>query len=291
MAQDDTFNLNLLPSDAQTTIKAMPADIRHQFEEFIAEKRLHCRLERRHDMEDRASFAANLACKIYFQGLKARNTKVNGERLSRKHKDDAEQAVHKLHQHREHDIMSTFRSAKHAIEHYTHTVHRRPKTEPVATRQGSHDHGLMSGIHNIQRNAQDALRLYSPNLHRAPCSDALRVDVAVPRPATPVHVSVASTLEMIGVANRIDATEYDGLRYMDVVAELLPGERKSTGVRGLVVQILPESARSSYVGIKTAALHEDGWAVITVKQDHWERKDAGLREKWLRRKLAGCGIS
>ena len=209
------------------------------------------RLRKREQIEEHASIGANLACKLYFNGLQDRG--LDYEQLSSVHQQETE-----------------------------HFVAHRPARP--------HERGLMSGIHNIQRNAQDALRLYSPNLHRAPCSDALRVDVAVPRPATPVHVSVASTLEMIGVANRIDFTVYDGLRYMDVVAELLPGERKSTGVRGLVVQILPEGARSSYVGIKTAALHEDGWAVITVKQDHWERQGIWHRVEWIGRKMVKEGF-
>jgi hypothetical protein len=101
-----------------------------------------------------------------------------------------------------------------------------------------------------------------------------------------VHESVSATLELVGIQNRIDFTKHDGLQYMDVVVDAQEGD----SVRGLVIQIITPGHRQSYVDIKTAALREDGWAVITVKAGDWARKQTThARASWLARKLVKSG--
>jgi len=131
------------------------------------------------------------------------------------------------------------------------------------------DRNLVSSITKTMKRRQSQARRPSPDTS-----------------AMLVHESVAATLELVGIQNRIDFTQHDGMRYMDVVVDAHDGDR----VRGLVIQVLAPGHRPSYVDIKTAALREDGWAVITVKPGDWERKETTeARASWLARKLVRSG--
>lgn len=145
-----------------------------------------------------------------------------------------------------------------------------------------HDHGLMKNIANIMH--------HTPT-HRGTVHSVDKAPVAVRVAAPAVHLSVAATLATLGVQHRIDFTSHDGVRYMDVVAELRSHGIEGEGVRGLIIQILPECHRPSYVSIKKAALREDSWAVITVKLAEWECMETmEARSEWLTTKLVKSGF-
>lgn len=148
-----------------------------------------------------------------------------------------------------------------------------------------HDHGFMKNIANIMHHTPTHLGSIASSHSFA------KAPVAAPAAAPAVHLSVAATLGMLGVQHRIDFTNHDGARYMDVVTELRSHGIEGEGVRGLVIQILPVGHRPSYVSIKKEALREDEWAVITVKPAEWVRMvTMEARCEWLTTKLVKSGF-
>ena len=196
-------------------------------------------------------------CKLYFDSIK--NSQYGDLRLSRKHQDNAEKAHNEYHRNRDHGLM---------------------------------DNGLLRRIERIKQRAEEAL-----SQRKSKFASGSSVTIIRDTNETPVQASVAETLDLIGVKSIIDSTSYDGLRYMDVVVkrhvqEQFPGPSDASGgASKLVVQILPEGHRPSYVSIKTSALCADGWAIITVKPAQWKRLEtAYARTAWLAHQLATSGF-
>ena len=243
--------------------------------ELVADKGQLQGRDHRKLMEEQASMGSNMACKLYFEGLGRR---------------------HDGSQHRNEQVAG--RPAKNhdqrsITENYVETASIR---QPVSAVRN-----------NVVPSSLSSRR-------------AGAVQSIIAETECDVRASVSATLALMGVSNRVDFTVHEGLRYMDVVVEasgrgsarklglgagdvvmqvlrnidvLFEGrddDRECTGKRGLVVQILPENARASYVSAKTAALQEDSWAVLTVNPADWENKDTVQRTGWLARKLVKCGF-
>ena len=264
-----------LPMHVRKTIENMPTEWQHCLADFVGSQRRESRLQHRSEMERQAEFGAALTCKLYFEGLKE-GKQTDDHRLSRKHKENAEKAVQPFQRHRSFPeefrlasggVVNSVKDAGEAL--HTITIKRKPT-------KGDAERAFSAAASLLKKSAENALHLYTPTLHS--------IDRAT------VHASVSATLRLMGVSNRVDHTVYDGLRYMDVVVESNEDDRECTGKRGLVVQILPQNARASYVSAKTAALQEDTWAVLTVKPADWENKDTVQRTGWLARKLVKCGF-
>ena len=226
-------------------------------------------------MEEQASMGSNMACKLYFEGL--------GRRHDGSQHRNVQVAGRPANNHDQRSI----------TEHNEKTASIHPSVSAVRN-------NVVPYILSSRR--------------------AGAVQSIIAERECDVRASVSATLALMGVANRVDFTVHEGLRYMDVVVEanrrdsarklglgagdlvmqilrnidvLVEGrddDRECTGKRGLVVQILPQNARASYVSAKTAALQEDTWAVLTVKPADWVNKDTVQRTGWLARKLVKCGF-
>ena len=264
-----------LPMHVRKTIESMPTEWQNRLADFVGSQRWESRLQHRSEMERQAEFGAALTCKLYFRGLKE-GKQTDDQRLSRKHKEKAEKAVQPFQRHRSFPeelrlasggVVNSVKDAGEAL--HTITIKRKPT-------KGDAERAFSAAASLLKKSAENALHLYTPTLHST--------DRAT------VHASVSATLRLMGVSNRVDHTVYDGLRYMDVVVESNEDDRECTGKRGLVVQILPENARASYVSAKTAALQEDSWAVLTVNPADWENKDTVQRTGWLALQLVKCGF-
>ena len=250
-------DLNSLPADVRDMISGLSTEVRNGLAAFVNDRRMHDRLEHRTAKERQAYDGANLVCKLYFDSIK--NSQYGDLRLSRKHQDNAEKAHNEYHRNRDHGLM---------------------------------DNGLLRRIASIKQRAEEALLQ-----RKSKIASGSSVTIIRDPNETPVQASVAETLDLIGVKSIIDSTSYDGLRYMDVVVkrdvqEQFPGPSDASGgASKLVVQILPEGHRPSYVSIKTSALCADGWAIITVKPAQWKRLEtAYARTAWLAHQLATSGF-
>ena len=263
MAKDlNEVDVHSLPSNIRAMVEGLSTDLRGQLFATIAKRRTEGRRRHRAEIEEQAGVAANMVCNIYFQSLKDSNAYCD-PRLSRKYRDRMEKA---------------------------HSEHQR-----------KHVHGLAGSIKSlgdwtttIKQSAENAIFHYAPRHHRLSIGDDQAPDVPDMSQYTPVHTSVAATLELMGVENhRLDCTKHDGVRYWDVVAELPQQSNEHGGmrVRGLVIQILPNNHRHRYVGIKTEALRADAWAVITVEPLEWGRMATKHEQlQWLARALVKSGF-
>ena len=247
---EDT-DLQALPSNVKQLVGGLSKDLQGRLASVVAERRALDRHEHRAEIQEHAEIAASMVCTIYFENLQhAQASQYCDARLPRRYQDNIERA-HNDHLH---------------DKKYRKKPQRRKTLDEMTT----------TLKHNAEQ-AQQALFNYAPRRH---------VEGA-PRDS-PVIASVAETLELIGVkGHKIDFTKHDGLRYMDIVAEM-PNENS---VRGLVIQILPEGYRQNYVDIKTAALRKDAWAVIKIKPQSWARMTTTQEHlRYLARALVKSGF-
>uniref|UniRef100_A0A7S0HQV3 RAP domain-containing protein n=1 Tax=Hanusia phi TaxID=3032 RepID=A0A7S0HQV3_9CRYP len=253
-------------------MKKVPT-LQKQFEDAMSAKTVR---ERRAEMEEQADLSSKLALALYFEGI----SKVY--EVEKRHAVDV--AVETQRLNRKCPLSSERSSQAFTCNDNECEIDLEEVQEPYKMR-------LYKTFTNILR--KEAAKKEQVDIPAA-ASDApcgmTHCNGACMQQA--LQVSVAKTLDIIGVRNRIDSTRHEGKEYMDVIVEY--GGMGHQGSQQQQTKIVFQTAKdvsSSYMMAKQRALQREGWVVISVQESEWKKLHCdAVRVEWVAQELVRCGF-
>ena len=234
--------------------------------------------ERRREMEQQAHFSSKLALTLYFEGI----SKVYD--VEKRHASEAALETQRLN--RKCPLSSERSSQAFTCNDNECEIDLEEVEEPYKMR-------LYKTFTNIlKKDSAKKEQAEGPaEAAHAPCGMTHCNGACMQQS---LHMSLAKTLDIIGVRNRIDSTRHEGKEYMDVIVEhggIWHHRSQQQQEQTRIVFQTAKDVSSSYMLAKQRALQREGWVVISVQESDWRKLHCDAeRVEWVAQELVRCGF-
>ncbi|EKX49036.1 hypothetical protein GUITHDRAFT_105118 [Guillardia theta CCMP2712] len=249
--------------------------LQKQLEDAMSAKTLK---ERRMEMEQQAEFSSKLALTLYFEGI----SKVYD--VEKRHASEAALETQRLN--RKCPLSSERSSQAFTCNDNECEIDLEEVEEPYKMRLYRTFTNILKKDSAKKEQAEGPAEAVHAPCGMTHCNGACMQQS--------LHVSLAKTLDIIGVRNRIDSTRHEGKEYMDVIVEHggigHHGSQQQQEQTKIVFQTAKDVS-SSYMLAKQRALQREGWVVISVQESDWRTLHCDAeRVEWVAQELVRCGF-